>query len=166
MLAVKHPGSFRPRSLIKRLTGFTLIELMVAIAIVSILLGIGFPIYAEYLRKARRADAQGALYAFANAMEQHAARQPNLGYANAAAGGDPNAGPPLAAIFPDESPLDGNEKYYDLTVSIVLDAGGYGGFYSLSAAPKGAQAGDDCGTLSLTSAGTRTVSTAEPNCWK
>ena len=76
MLVLKYPGSFRPRSLVKGVTGFTLIELMVAIAIVSILLGIGFPIYAEYLRKARRADAQGALYAFANAMEQHAARQP------------------------------------------------------------------------------------------
>lgn len=146
--------------------GLTLIELMLVIALISILTAIGYPIYTDYLAKARRADAQGALYAFANSMEQYASRQPNLGYASAASGDDENNGPPKAEIFPDEAPIDGVTKLYDLSLNVTVDAGGYGGFYTLSASPKDIQEDDECGVLSLTSAGTRSVSTEEAGCWR
>ncbi len=51
--------------------GFTLIELMVAVAIVGILAAIAIPSYQDSMRKSRRADAQGALMNFANGMERH-----------------------------------------------------------------------------------------------
>jgi type IV pilus assembly protein PilE len=54
-----------------RKKGFTLIELMVAVAIVGILAAIAIPSYQESMRKSRRADAQSALLNIANAMERY-----------------------------------------------------------------------------------------------
>ena len=51
--------------------GFTLVELMIAVAIVGILASIAYPSYQDSVRKSRRADAKGALLGFANAMERH-----------------------------------------------------------------------------------------------
>ncbi|MES9904907.1 MAG: type IV pilin protein [Sedimenticola sp.] len=157
-----------------RLGGFTLIELMITVAIIGILAAIAMPSYQEQVRKTRRADAQSVLYDFANAMERYASKNPNTGFADAATG-DADSGAPKSGVFPTQAPLDGNDKYYDLTL-VVLDeaggsapaAGGYGGFYTLSAAPinPGVMAGDACGTFSLTSAGTRSVSGSASGCWK
>ena len=41
--------------------GFTLIELMIVVAIVGILSAIAYPSYAEYVRKGHRADARAGL---------------------------------------------------------------------------------------------------------
>ena len=38
--------------------GFTLVELMIVVAVIGILAGIGIPAYQSYMREARRADAQ------------------------------------------------------------------------------------------------------------
>ena len=148
-----------------RQQGLTLIEVMVVVAIIAILAGIGYPLYTDQVRKARRADAQGALYAFANAMEQHAARTPNTGYAGAADGGA-DTGTPAAGVFPSQAPLDTSDKYYNLTISSVTLDSGYGVSYELTAAPTGKQSGDDCGNLTLTSAGVRGRSGTASNCWK
>ena len=42
----------------KRNTGFTLLELMIVVAIVAILASVALPSYTEHMRKSRRADAQ------------------------------------------------------------------------------------------------------------
>ena len=55
---------------IKKQTGFTLIELIVTVAIVSILAGIAFPGYQGQVRSTRRADAQGELMQMANYLER------------------------------------------------------------------------------------------------
>ena len=148
----------------KNSRGVTLIELLIVVAIIAILGGIGYPMYAEQVRKARRGDAQGALYALQNAMEQHAARNPNTGYAGAATGGADD-GAPDNPVFPYiEAPMDGQDKYYDLTIDATV-AAGYGESYILSAAPKGKMDGDACGTFTLTNTGVRAVSGAG-SCWK
>jgi type IV pilus assembly protein PilE len=51
--------------------GFTLIELLVVIAIISLLVGIAYPSYQQYLIKSRRADAQSALMDLAIHMEHY-----------------------------------------------------------------------------------------------
>lgn len=51
--------------------GFTLVELMVTIAIIGILATIAFPSYQDYLKKGRRASAQSHLLEIAQRQQQY-----------------------------------------------------------------------------------------------
>lgn len=126
--------------------GFTLIELMIVVAIIGILAAIAFPSYQNYVTKTRRADAQTALTGFATAMERYYTDNRNT-YLGAADGGA-DTGAPASALFPSEAPLDGATKFYDLTIASATRNS-----YTLQASPKNAQAGD--GNLQLLSNGTR-----------
>lgn len=53
-----------------RVTGFTLIELMITVAIVAILAAVAYPSYTEYVRRSHRADAAAALTSAAQVMER------------------------------------------------------------------------------------------------
>lgn len=61
-----------------RLGGFTLIELMVTIVVVSILASIAVPAYTHQIRKSRRTDARTALLELASREERYLAT--NNGY--------------------------------------------------------------------------------------
>lgn len=146
--------------------GFTLIEIMIVVVIISILAMIVYPNYTEFVHKARRADCQGALVGLGGAMERHFTA--NNSYLGAAAGGA-NSGAP--AIFPSECPLDGNSKYYDLRIAVNTSTPTS---YILSAIPKGAQnlpEPDRCGTFTLTNTGIRDITgqktgVVKEDCWK
>ncbi len=49
--------------------GFTLVELMIVIAIVAILVALAIPSYAQYIRKSNRGEAQQLLMNWANNQE-------------------------------------------------------------------------------------------------
>lgn len=128
--------------MIKVQRGFTLIELMIVVAIVAILAAVAWPSYQNQVRSTNRADAQGALLGLAQAMERHFTQ--NGDYLGAAAGGNDDGAP---AIFPTQSPLDGSNKTYNLTMDVSDD----GDTYVLFASPIGSQATD--GQLRLSSSG-------------
>ncbi|WP_456379500.1 type IV pilin protein [Thiolapillus sp.] len=65
----------------KNKNGFTLIELMIVVAVVGILAAIAYPSYTDSVRKAHRADGKGALMEAAQRMETIYAR--DASYANA-----------------------------------------------------------------------------------
>ncbi len=142
--------------------GFTLIELMIVVAIVGILAGIAYPSYQEQVRSSRRAECGGALMGLANAMERHFTTNNSYLGAGTTAG---NTGTPT--IYNTQCPIDGGTATYDLTINTVTQT-----TYTLYASPiAGApQAGDKCGTFTLTSIGVRSLtgqhSGITPNdCW-
>jgi type IV pilus assembly protein PilE len=73
--------SFRPGS-----KGFTLIELMVTVAIVAVLAGIGYPAYAEHVKRGRVVDATGELATMRVRLEQYYQDNRNYGSTATACG--------------------------------------------------------------------------------
>ena len=138
--------------------GFTLIELMVTVAILGILASIAIPSYLEHIKKGKRSEAQGALVTFANAMEQW--RLQNGSYCDAGGtdganscgvAGTNDTGSPV--IFSTVVPISGGTVTYKLTINSITAT-----TYTLRATPAGAQAGD--GYLNLAGDGTKTCEKA------
>jgi len=121
--------------------GFTLIELMVTVAIVGIMATIAYPSFTSYTQKSRRADAKAALLAAAQKMEQY--RTLSNTYAGATLGG-------ANGIYPNTS----DNGYYTLSFSVAPTQA----VFTIQAAPQGAQATDACGTFSYDQAGNKLVS--------
>lgn len=132
--------------------GFTLIELMIAMAIMAILVAVAYPAYRDQVNKGRRADAQAVLMEATQFLERYSAL--NMRYDRDLAG--------VAVALPAtlaKAPKDGATKYYDVTIAAVAQNS-----YTLQAAPINAHAADSCGTFSVTNTGVR--SAAKPDCWR
>lgn len=70
----------------KRLNGFTLIELMVAVAILALLSAIAIPVYTRYSDRTYRSEAMADLLNCAQALERRASQ--TFDYLGAAVGGN------------------------------------------------------------------------------
>jgi type IV pilus assembly protein PilE len=130
----------------RKVSGFTLIELMIVVAILAILVSIAVPAYNDSITKSRRADAQGALTSFANAMERHFTTNGTYEGAAGTSGSPTDTGLPW--IFSQKSPVDGSTTYYTLGISAANASS-----YTLVAVAVGPQADD--GNMALNSTGLR-----------
>jgi type IV pilus assembly protein PilE len=117
-----------------RSKGFTLVEIMIVVAIVAILAAIAYPSYLNQLQDSRRAECTGAMMSLASAMERDFSR--NNTYRDITTS--------VPHLFATTCPLDGGTVTYNLTVATPTATS-----FTITAAPVGPQAGDPCGNLTL-----------------
>jgi type IV pilus assembly protein PilE len=136
-------------------TGFTLIELMVVVAIIGLLAAIAIPSYKDSTRRANRADAQITLSRLATLQERYFFR------ANQYTGDFNDL---ISGVADNTTSITSDEGYY--TVALTATASSW----SLTATGIGDQANDsECVTLTLTNLGAKTSTdsnnAASTECW-
>jgi type IV pilus assembly protein PilE len=130
-----------------RTRGFTLIELMITVAVIAILAAIAVPSYYQYTLRSNRSAAESVMQEIASAQErymvdsrQFAGALTTLGYTV----------PP--SVLPN----------YDI---VLAKSGSVS--YTVTATPINSQVRDTgCKTLTLNGDGSKTASTGATNCWR
>jgi len=124
--------------------GFTLIELMITVAIMAIIAAIAYPSYIDSVRKARRADAQAQMLELASFMERFYTENNRYNKQN-------NVAQTNVAL-----PTGITSDYYDYALQSVVATS-----YAIKADPKSGQSTSSCGTLTITNTGLK----RPPTCW-
>jgi type IV pilus assembly protein PilE len=132
-----------------RTRGFTLIEMMIVVALIGIISAVAYPSYQGQMQRSRRASATACLSEMSNAMER--AYTTTMQY--------PSTLPTLSCTAD-------NSAYY--TISLVT-ASSSTTTYVVQAVPTGPQVKDTkCNTLTLDNRGIKTASGTDTvaNCWR
>jgi len=140
---------------------FTLLELMIALAIVAVMAAFALPVYHRQIARSYRADAAAAVYRAAQFVET----QRQMPDANAAAG----AGATALPAGMNQAPQSGAAVY---TLQVLPEDEAHGG-YAIEASPvdTGPMHDDPCGVFMLDATGQRSNSSgngAAPDaneCW-
>jgi type IV pilus assembly protein PilE len=139
--------------MLKKTRGFTLIELMIVVAIVGIVAAFAYPSYREQVIKSRRAEGMGELLELADRMERFFSDRGTY------------VGATLGNAATDIYPATTEKGHYALAIPTQTAIA-----FSVTAAPLGQQLADDtkCGTFSITSLGVKgiTGTASLENCWK
>ena len=141
--------------------GFTLIELMIVVAIVAIITAVALPSYRDSVAKSRRAEARGQLLETAQFMQRF--------YSNNDRYNQDRAG--TAVAIPAElAQVPKGAASAVATYSISFTATPTISAFSIQAVPRatGPMNADKCGTLILDNAGRRSVTgvITVADCWK
>jgi type IV pilus assembly protein PilE len=137
----------------RREHGFTLIELMMAVAIIGILIAIAYPNYMEYLARGKRAEAKAALMEGAQRLERYFAVQGT--YLDAANN--------LAAVFPTQVGEAGRPHY-----TIAASGNPSATRFVLRATRAGSMQADECGDFQISHTGAQTLANntrTVAQCW-
>ncbi|GEM_PF-515211 len=140
-----HDGGHDGRRM--RVPGFTLIELMIVIAVIGILSAIAYPSYQSYVRKGNRSEAQQFMLDISNKQEQYVLDSRT--YTATLASGGLNASRQNWTCVTTTC----SNSYYSIAVTLTA---GPPQIYAITATAAGAQIAD--GNLTLTSAGVKTRS--------
>lgn len=115
--------------------GFTIIELLLVIAIIGVLIGIALPSYQEHIRKGNRVAAQLTLTKLAQQFERNYARQ---------------------GVYP--ATISETAETYTFSVVRTDET------FTLTAVPKASSVGDECGMMTINQRG-ETTPASPSNCW-
>lgn len=145
---------------LRKFAGFTLIELMTVVVVISILVAVAYPSYQDYVRKGKRAEGKAALLKTAQVQERFFTDQNRYAtQAELAPAYGVTAG---TIIYSAENP-NLTSGAYTITVTPPAPTTSF----TLTATPNGTFTDPDCGNLTLTSTGVRDRTGAAPmnRCW-
>ncbi len=137
--------------------GFTLMEMMITVAILALVAAFAIPSYLGQITKSRRTDAKVTLAETAQKLERCFSEANTYQYASDS----------LAQLCPQSSDLNNLSDYYNFTVSVTNS----GTNYTLKATAKGQQLARDvkCKTLTLNKLNekksTNSSNTESTKCW-
>ncbi len=122
--------------------GFTLIELMIVVAIIGILIAIAYPSYQDHIKSGHRGEAKADLAELAQFMERYYTENNRYDSATLPFAQSPRSGAALYALTQTAS----------------------GDLYTLTATPTGKMSDDRCGALTLDQAGVKGAALTS-GCW-
>jgi type IV pilus assembly protein PilE len=130
----------------KGMSGFTLIEALITVAIIGIISSIAYPSYIDFVVQSNRSEGLRELVRIANLQEQYYVD--NRSYT-----------PVMTELGLDADPFITEHGHYSIDATVVNDT------FTLVATAKGTQASKDsaCGTISVTNTGKKTPAS---NCWE
>jgi len=132
--------------------GFTLIELMITVAILGIIAAVALPSYQDYVRQSNRTVAKSILYENAQFMERFYSQNNQYDAPIGTAG-------TTVALPITQSPRTGAAQY-NISLQSVAD-----NTFVLQAVPVNSMAGDVCGTLTLSNTGALGADGNVADCW-
>lgn len=132
---------------VRSAAGFTLIELMIVVAVIAILAAVALPAYSSYIAKARRGTAQACLIEASQYMERYYTN--HLTYEN--------------AVLPNCTETANSNHYTQQIVAGSLGASSY----TIETVPQGRQASieKNCGKMTVDQSGARTRELTAGDCW-
>lgn len=139
----------------KQLRGFTLIELMIVVAVVAVLAAIAIPSYQEYIRRSQRAEARAEVLRAEGWLERFYTE--NNRYSSNAAN-DANAA--FSSAFT-SVPAGGTARY---NISLTIQNAGAG--YTITATAVNSMSTDACGNYTKTNTGALAYTGTGSRCLK
>lgn len=131
------------------MTGFTLLELLITVAIIGVLATIAYPSYTDFVKRSNRTEGQRELLHIAGLMEQYFLD--NRTYTT-----------DLKKLGFSSSTVYTDSELYSITATA-----GDANVFTLTATAQGSQASDtDCKTMTLTNTGAKTPSPTTHDCWE